>query len=29
MMVVLSGVGILATMQTEKNQPRPELAEAE
>jgi drug/metabolite transporter (DMT)-like permease len=29
MLVVLCGVAILATMQTEKNQPRPELAEAE
>jgi drug/metabolite transporter (DMT)-like permease len=29
MAVVLCGVAILATMQTEKNQPRPELAEAE
>jgi drug/metabolite transporter (DMT)-like permease len=29
MAVVLCGVAILATMQTKKNQPRPELAEAE
>ena len=29
MSIVLAGVAILATMQTQKNQPRPELAEAE
>jgi hypothetical protein len=29
MAVVLCGVAILATMQTEKNKPRPELVEAE
>jgi hypothetical protein len=29
MSIVLVGVAILATMQAQKNQPRPELAEAE